>query len=127
MATTTTTTTNSTTIVNVVEYNTIHIFGYGESQLISNDINDKVETSKLTLADAVVLNVFSKKPIDNTSTIDYHSINIFNNLFRIIFRNFNLIRPWSYHGKWTIYELISFGCSLCNFLIFLLILNIFLF
>ena len=79
--TTTTTTTNSTTIVNVVEYNTIHIFGYGESQLISNDINDKVETSKLTLADAVVLNVFSKKPIDNTSTIDYHSINIFNNLF----------------------------------------------
>ena len=82
MAKATTKTTTTTTIANVVEYNTIHIFGYGETQLIGKGgLNDKVETSLLTLADAVVSNVFSKKPTDNTSTIDFHSINIFNNLF----------------------------------------------
>jgi hypothetical protein len=81
MAKATTKKSTTTTIANVVEYNTIHIFGYGESQLIGKGLNDKVETSKLTLADAVVSNVFSKKPTDNTSTIDFHSINIFNNLF----------------------------------------------
>ena len=81
MAKATTKTTITKTIDNVVEYNTIHIFGYGETQLIGKDLNSKVETSLLTLADAVVSNVFSKKPTDNTSTIDFHSINIFNNLF----------------------------------------------
>ena len=81
MAKATTKTTITKTIDNVVEYNTIHIFGYGETQLIGKDLNSKVETSLLTLADAVDSNVFSKKPTDNTSTIDFHSINIFNNLF----------------------------------------------
>lgn len=70
-----------TTIVNVVEYNTIHIFGYGETQLIGKDMNDKVETLNLTKVQAVIDNVYAQKPADNNAGTDYHAINIFNNMF----------------------------------------------
>jgi uncharacterized protein YqfB (UPF0267 family) len=47
-------------IINSVEYSTIHIFGYGETQLISSDSNKKVATSTLTKVQAVIDNVYSK-------------------------------------------------------------------
>ena len=62
-------------------FNTIHIFGYGETQLISSDSNKKVATSVLTKVQAVIDNVYSKKPADNNAGTEYHAINIFNDMF----------------------------------------------
>ena len=62
-------------------FNTIHIFGYGETQLISSDSNKKVATSILTKVKAVIDNVYSKKPADNNAGTDYHAINIFEGMF----------------------------------------------
>lgn len=63
------------------EWSTLHIFGYGETQLIGNDFNKKVNTSVLTTAQAVIDNVYSFKPEGNTATKEYHAINIFNDMF----------------------------------------------
>jgi hypothetical protein len=63
------------------QWSTLHIFGYGETQLIGNGLNKKVNTSVLTTAQAVIDNVYSFKPEGNTATKDYHAINIFNDMF----------------------------------------------
>jgi hypothetical protein len=64
---------------------TLHIFGYGETQVIGNDgttsVNKKVSTSVLTKVTPVVDDVYSFKPSDNLSPNEYHAINIFNDLF----------------------------------------------
>ena len=62
-------------------WSTLHIFGYGETQLIGTDFNKKVPSSVLTTLQAVVDNVYSFKPVDNPATTDYHAINIFNDMF----------------------------------------------
>jgi hypothetical protein len=62
-------------------YNTLHIFGYGEVQVIGKDLNKKVATSELTKVQAVVDNVYSFKPEESTATEEYHAINIFNDMF----------------------------------------------
>lgn len=63
------------------KWSTLHIFGYGETQLIGENLNKKVNTSVLTSVQAVIDNVYSFKPEGNTATKDYHAINIFNNMF----------------------------------------------
>lgn len=67
------------------ELSTLHIFGYGETQVIGKDgetsVSKKVASSQLSGVQAVVDNVFSKKPADNTSTNDIHAVNILNDLF----------------------------------------------
>ena len=67
------------------ELSTLHIFGYGETQVIGQDgdtaVNKKVSSSGLTSLTAVVDNVYSFKPVDNLSPNEYHAINIFNNMF----------------------------------------------
>jgi hypothetical protein len=62
-------------------WSTLHIFGYGETQLIGADFNKKVPSSALTTLQAVVNNVYSFKPVDNPATEQYHAINIFNDMF----------------------------------------------
>lgn len=62
-------------------FNTIHIFGYGETQLISTDSNKKLATSTLKKVQAVIDNVYSKKPADHVAGKEYHVINIFNGMF----------------------------------------------
>jgi len=62
-------------------YNTLHIFGYGETQLIGDGFNKKVNSSELTTLQAVVDNVWSTKPADSDASLSYHAINIFNDLF----------------------------------------------
>jgi hypothetical protein len=58
---------------------TIHIFGYGETQINSKDLSVKSKTTELTKAQPLVDDIWAKKPKDNTSLItDYHAINIFN-------------------------------------------------
>lgn len=62
-------------------WSTLHIFGYGETQLIGDGFNKKVPTSALTKAQAVIDNVYSFKPEGNSATEAYHAINTFNELF----------------------------------------------
>jgi len=67
------------------ELNTLHIFGYGEAQVIGKDgdntINKKVSTTSLTKLTPVVTEVYTKKPVENMATDQYHAINIFGGLF----------------------------------------------
>ena len=58
--------------------NTIHIFSYGEAQIIGKDLNYKTSVSKFTKLQAVIDDIKSKKPADVVAK-DYHAINIFNN------------------------------------------------
>lgn len=64
-----------------MSWNTLHIFGYGETQLITDTINKKVATSGLTAAPAVVSGIYAHKPVDSTASSQYHAINIINNCF----------------------------------------------
>ena len=73
------------------DFSTLHIFGYGESQLIGSEpnpsggkpvgFNVKAPNSALTALQPVVDNVYSKKPADSDAGADYHAINIFHNMF----------------------------------------------
>ena len=63
------------------EFYTIHIFGYGETQLIKKDYNKKVSTSSLKKVKAVIDNVYSKKPKDSRIGTEYFAINIFKDMF----------------------------------------------
>jgi len=63
------------------QWNTVHIFGYGESQVVGNDYNKKTLTSNLEKAQAVIDDVYSKKPQGSNASVDYHAINIFDNSF----------------------------------------------
>lgn len=64
---------------------TLHIFGYGEVQVIGKDgetdVNKKAPASEMVSRQAVVDNVYSFKPEDNQSPNEYHAINIFNEMF----------------------------------------------
>lgn len=69
---------------------TIHIFGYGETQINSKDLSVKVATSSLNTVKLLVQSIFAKKPKRNTSVVNgYHVINIFGH---------NDVR-WSSKGK----------------------------
>jgi len=60
----------------ITEFNTIHIFGYGEAQIIGENLNFKAAHSKFTKLQAVVDDIKSKKPAD-VAEGDYHAINLF--------------------------------------------------
>lgn len=65
----------------MAKFSTIHIYGYGETQIIGQDLNKKVLTSSLTTVQAVIDNVYSNKPADNNAGTEYHAINIFDDMF----------------------------------------------
>jgi hypothetical protein len=57
---------------------TIHIFGYGETQINSKDLSVKVATDTLTTVTPLITGIFAKKPADNPTLItDFHAINLF--------------------------------------------------
>jgi hypothetical protein len=62
-------------------YNTLHIFGYGETQVITDTENKKVATDSIVGVQLVVDDLYSKKPADNPATTDYRVISIFNGMF----------------------------------------------
>jgi hypothetical protein len=62
-------------------YNTLHIFGYGETQVITDTENKKVATDSIVGVQALVDDLYSKKPADNPATTDYRVISIFNDMF----------------------------------------------
>lgn len=58
---------------------TIHIFGYGETQINSEDLSVKVATDTLTTVTPLVEAIYAAKPADNNAPISpFHAINIFN-------------------------------------------------
>ncbi len=62
-------------------YNTLHIFGYGETQVITDTENKKVATDSIVGVQALVDDLYSKKPSGNAATTDYRVISIFNDMF----------------------------------------------
>ena len=62
-------------------WSTLHIFGFGDVQVITKDGGATKKASTLTKLQAVIDNVWSTKPTDNTSTKEYHAINIFEGMF----------------------------------------------
>jgi hypothetical protein len=68
-----------------MKFNTIHLFGYGEGQIIGTDDNEKGFNKKkpiadLTTVDAFIDDVFAHKPEENTAKKEsYHLVNIFAN------------------------------------------------
>jgi len=65
----------------MANWSTLHIFGFGDVQVISKDGGATKKASTLTKLQAVIDNVWSTKPTDNTSTKEYHAINIFEGMF----------------------------------------------
>ena len=62
-------------------YNTLHIFGYGETQVITDTENKKVATDSIVGVQALVDDLYSKKPAGNPATTDYRTITILNDIF----------------------------------------------
>ncbi len=58
-------------------FNTIHIFGYGDVQIIVEKTNNIKKYSDLTKVKAVVDKIYALKPTENTATSEYHAVNIF--------------------------------------------------
>lgn len=63
-------------------WNTLHIFGFGTVQAISDTANVQAPISAFQIeVDAVVDNVWANKPEDYTGEKTYHAINNFDTLF----------------------------------------------
>jgi len=57
---------------------TIHIFGYGETQIIKKDVNFKTKTSDLTKVQPLLDALWAEKPEDVTGGDDFQSVTFFN-------------------------------------------------
>jgi hypothetical protein len=57
---------------------TLHIFGYGETQINSKEFSVKVASSSLETLTPLVNAIWDKKPEDSLAEEKYHAINIFN-------------------------------------------------
>jgi hypothetical protein len=76
--TTTKSTATATEVAPIISWATIHIFGYGETQIIGDDkMNKKFNTTDLTKVQDVVNYAYSLKPEGNEAPKEYHAINIF--------------------------------------------------
>lgn len=56
---------------------TIHIFGYGETQINSSEFSVKVKTTDLKKVQPLVDAIWSKKPEDSNAEQKYHVIHLF--------------------------------------------------
>lgn len=65
-------------------WNTIHIFGFGTTQLITKESNKQVPSSALTTLNAVIENVYSLKPTDVVASTEFHAINMFNDMKAVV-------------------------------------------
>jgi hypothetical protein len=57
---------------------TLHIFGYGETQINGDEFSIKVKTDTLTKVQPLIDAVWSLKPVDSTAVQKFHAINVFN-------------------------------------------------
>jgi hypothetical protein len=60
-------------------FNTIHLFGFGDAQIIGKENNGTVKSANLTTLEAFVNHIKTFKP-ENVTLTDYHVIHIFNNM-----------------------------------------------
>lgn len=75
---------------------TIHIFGYGETQIIAdNKLDKKFNTSDLLKVQDVVDYVYSLKPKSNEAPKEYHIINIFKDSQVYFIPKNPSFEPWS--------------------------------
>lgn len=58
------------------DFSTIHVFGYGETQVIGKDVNKKVDSTSVTSLTNFINHVKLFKPADVTLT-DHHVIHVF--------------------------------------------------
>lgn len=65
----------------MADFNTIHIFGFGDVQIITKDKTVTKKYSTLTKAKAVVDEIYALKPVDYTGAAEYHAVNIFADMF----------------------------------------------
>ena len=63
------------------KFSTLHIFGFGDVQVIAKDGGKTKKAEDLVNLQAVIDNVWSGKPTDNNSSKEYHAINIFDGMF----------------------------------------------
>ena len=56
---------------------TIHIFGYGETQINSKEFSVKVVTTTLQTVTPLVNAIWNKRPEDSTAEENYHVVNLF--------------------------------------------------
>lgn len=61
-------------------WSTLHIFGFGDVQVIAKDGGKTKKAADLTKLSAVVDNVWANKPAE-AITKEYHAINIFEGMF----------------------------------------------
>jgi hypothetical protein len=57
---------------------TIHVFGYGETQIIKKDVNFKTATSDLTKVQPLLDALWAMKPEDVTGGDGFRSVTFFN-------------------------------------------------
>lgn len=57
---------------------TIHVFGYGETQIIKKDVNFKTKTSDLTKVQPLLDAMWGMKPEDVTGGDDFHAVTFSN-------------------------------------------------
>ena len=57
---------------------TVHIFGYGETQYITEGVNIKKATSTLTSVQSLIDAIWAEKPADIDGGNEYYAINVFN-------------------------------------------------
>lgn len=62
------------------QFSTIHIFGYGETQIIGETNNGKVQSSSLTTLTPFVDHIKTFLPESGVTLTDYHVIHIFNGM-----------------------------------------------
>jgi len=62
------------------QFSTIHVFGYGETQIIGKTNNGKVQSSSLTTLTPFVDHVKTFLPESGVTLTDYHVIHIFNGM-----------------------------------------------
>jgi hypothetical protein len=59
------------------QFSTIHVFGYGETQIIGETNNGKVQSSELTSLTAFVDHIKTFLPATGVTLTNYHVIHIF--------------------------------------------------
>ena len=65
----------------MANWNTLHIFGFGDVQVITEDGGATKKAADLTKLKVVVDNVWAQRPADHVGTEEYHAINIFEGMF----------------------------------------------
>lgn len=62
-------------------WSTLHIFGFGDVQVVAKDGGKTKKADTLTKLQAVIDNVWDNKPEDYKGVKEYHAINIFDGMF----------------------------------------------